>query len=39
MTSLPNSDPLHQQALALAPVLQKPFSQAQLSALIQTEAA
>ncbi|NOD88162.1 MULTISPECIES: PAS-domain containing protein [unclassified Ruegeria] len=39
MTSLPNSDLLHQQALALAPVLQKPFSQAQLSALIQTEAA
>ncbi|WP_298849068.1 PAS-domain containing protein [uncultured Ruegeria sp.] len=39
MTSLPNSDPLYQRALALAPVLRKPFSQAQLSALIQTEAA
>ncbi|WP_210093498.1 PAS-domain containing protein [Ruegeria sp. HKCCSP346] len=39
MTSLPSSDPLYQRALALAPVLRKPFSQAQLSALIQTEAA
>ncbi len=39
MTSLPYSDPLHRQALALAPVLRKPFTRAQLSALIQTEAA
>ncbi|WP_298937519.1 PAS-domain containing protein [uncultured Ruegeria sp.] len=39
MTSLPFSDPLHRQALAVAPVLRKPFSQAQLSALIRTEAA
>ena len=39
MTSLPYSDPLHRQALALAPVLRKPFSRAQLSALIRTEAA
>ncbi|WP_371807773.1 PAS-domain containing protein [Ruegeria sp. HKCCD7559] len=39
MTSLPSSDRLYQRALALAPVLRKPFSQAQLSALIQTEAA
>ncbi len=39
MTSLPYSDPLHRQALAKAPVLSKPFSQAQLSALIRTEAA
>lgn len=37
MTSLPHTDPLHLQALALAPVLQKPFTQAQLSALIRTE--
>lgn len=39
MTSLPYSDPLHRQALAIAPVLRKPFSRAQLSALIRTEAA
>ncbi len=39
MTSLPYSDPLHRQALALAPVLRKPFTRAQLSALIRTEAA
>ncbi len=39
MTSLPQSDPLHRQALTLAPVLQKPFSHAQLAALIRTEAA
>lgn len=39
MTSLPLSDPLHQQALALAPVLRKPFSSTQLSALLRTEAA
>ncbi|WP_082677380.1 PAS-domain containing protein [Ruegeria profundi] len=38
MTSLPFSDPLHQQALTLAPVLSKPFTRAQLSALIRTEA-
>ena len=39
MTSLPYSDPLHRQALTLAPVLRKPFTRAQLSALIRTEAA
>ncbi|MFY2825404.1 PAS-domain containing protein [Ruegeria sp. MALMAid1280] len=39
MTSLPYSDPLHRQALTLAPVLSKPFTRAQLSALIRTEAA
>ncbi|SMO63108.1 PAS fold-containing protein [Ruegeria faecimaris] len=39
MTSLPYSDPLHRQALALAPVLRKPFTQAQLTALIRNEAA
>ncbi|MEO1109758.1 MAG: PAS-domain containing protein [Pseudomonadota bacterium] len=39
MTSLPNTDPLHRQALAMAPVLSKPFSKAQLSALVRTEAA
>ncbi|NVO57770.1 PAS-domain containing protein [Rhodobacteraceae bacterium B1Z28] len=38
MTSLPYSDPLHRQALAMAPVLRKPFTRAQLSALIRTEA-
>ncbi len=37
MTSLPYSDPLHQRALAMAPVLQKPFAAEQLSALIRTE--
>ncbi|WP_247744346.1 PAS-domain containing protein [Ruegeria sp. R14_0] len=39
MTSLPYSDPLHRAALQHAPVLRKPFTQAQLSALIQDEAA
>lgn len=39
MTSLPYSDALHRQALTLAPVLRKPFTRAQLSALIRTEAA
>ncbi|MDA7964001.1 PAS-domain containing protein [Ruegeria sp.] len=39
MTSLPYSDPLHRRALAVAPVLRKPFTPAQLSALIRTEAA
>lgn len=39
MTSLPYSDPLHRDALTLAPVLRKPFSRAQLSALIRNEAA
>ncbi|MES0825006.1 hybrid sensor histidine kinase/response regulator [Ruegeria sp. SCP11] len=38
MTSLPYSDPLHRQALTLAPVLSKPFTRAQLSALIRNEA-
>ncbi|WP_254445865.1 PAS-domain containing protein [Ruegeria arenilitoris] len=39
MTSLPYSDPLHRAALQRAPVLRKPFTRAQLSALIQNEAA
>ncbi len=39
MTSLPLSDPLHRAALARAPVLRKPFTRAQLSALIRTEVA
>ncbi len=39
MTSLPLSDPLHRTALGRCPVLRKPFSRAQLSALIRTEAA
>lgn len=39
MTSLPPDDPLYTAALARAPVLQKPFSAAQLAALIQPEAA
>ena len=39
MTSLPQSDPLHRSALLRAPVLPKPFTAAQLSALIQSEAA
>ncbi|TMV04796.1 response regulator [Ruegeria sediminis] len=39
MTSLPLSDPLHREALAQGPVLRKPFSRAQLSALIRIEAA
>ncbi|MDU9005231.1 PAS-domain containing protein [Sedimentitalea todarodis] len=38
MTSLPPDDPLHAAALARAPVLRKPFSAAQLAALIQPEA-
>ncbi|SDC62573.1 hybrid sensor histidine kinase/response regulator [Ruegeria marina] len=37
MTSLPLSDPLHREALARGPVLRKPFSRAQLAALIRTE--
>ena len=37
MTSLPADDPLHRAALARAPVLQKPFTSAQLAALIQSE--
>ncbi|MCG7522199.1 PAS-domain containing protein [Ruegeria sp. Ofav3-42] len=39
MTSLPYSDPLHREALNRAPVLRKPFTRAQLSALIRDEAA
>ena len=39
MTSLPYSDPLHREALQRAPVLRKPFTRAQLSALIRDEAA
>lgn len=39
MTSLPPTDPLHRAALARAPVLAKPFSRAQLAALIGAEAA
>ncbi|MEP3331002.1 PAS-domain containing protein [Sedimentitalea sp.] len=39
MTSLPPDDPLHTAALARAPVLRKPFSSAQLAALIQPEVA
>ncbi|WP_425044989.1 PAS-domain containing protein [Primorskyibacter sp. S87] len=38
MTSLPLSDPLHREALAHRPVLRKPFTRAQLGALIRTEA-
>ena len=37
MTSLPQSDPLHRAALAKAPVLHKPFSAAQLAALVGRE--
>jgi signal transduction histidine kinase len=37
MTSLPPSDSLFQSALPLAPVLQKPFTQGQLSKLIHNE--
>jgi len=37
MTSLAPSDPLYQSALSLAPVLQKPFTAAQLEALIPTQ--
>lgn len=39
MTSLPQGDPLHRAALARAPVLTKPFTRGQLSALIGGEAA
>ncbi|WP_082649347.1 PAS-domain containing protein [Ruegeria atlantica] len=39
MTSLPYSDPLYREALKRAPVLRKPFTRAQLSALIRDEAA
>ncbi len=37
MTSLSGSDPLYRQASSVAPVLSKPFSSAQLAALIQSE--
>jgi len=37
MTSLPASDPLHQAALLRGPVLQKPFTTEQLSALLKPE--
>jgi len=39
MTSLPVTDPLHQAALARAPVLQKPFTPHDLSAFLIPEAA
>ncbi|MGB0914294.1 MAG: ATP-binding protein, partial [Phaeobacter italicus] len=39
MTSLSANDPLHVAALARAPVLRKPFTAAQLAALIKPEAA
>lgn len=39
MTSLPASDPLHRSALSRTPVLRKPFTAAQLSALIRARAA
>nr|WP_170789943.1 PAS-domain containing protein [Ruegeria lacuscaerulensis] len=39
MTSLPYSDPLHREALTRAPVLRKPFTRAQLSALLRSEVA
>lgn len=39
MTSLPYADPLYREALKRAPVLRKPFTRAQLSALIRDEAA
>lgn len=39
MTSLPPDDPLHAAALSRVPVLQKPFSMDQLSALIQSRIA
>ncbi|HBS48983.1 MAG TPA: hybrid sensor histidine kinase/response regulator, partial [Rhodobacteraceae bacterium] len=39
MTSLPPDDPLHAQARDRVPVLAKPFSRADLSALIRREAA
>ena len=34
MTSLPIADPLHQDALTLAPVLSKPFSQRTLETIL-----
>ena len=37
MTSLPPQDPLHQTALKSCPVLQKPFTIEQLSALLNAE--
>ncbi|NIZ61945.1 hybrid sensor histidine kinase/response regulator [Sedimentitalea sp. CY04] len=37
MTSLPQSDPHHRSALRRGPVLQKPFTAAQLSALLNPE--
>ncbi|WP_420004239.1 PAS-domain containing protein [Arenibacterium sp. LLYu02] len=37
MTSLPPADPLYRAALALAPVLSKPFERPQLLALLQQE--
>ena len=37
MTSLPQSDPLHRAALVRAPVLRKPFTAAQLAALVGRE--
>mgnify|MGYP000102416335 CR=1 FL=1 len=37
MTSLPPQDPLHYSALKSGPVLQKPFTTAQLSALLNAE--
>ncbi|SLN25660.1 Blue-light-activated protein [Roseovarius litorisediminis] len=36
MTSLPPDDPLHRAATALVPVLRKPFTDAQLNALLST---
>jgi signal transduction histidine kinase len=39
MTSLPPDDPLHRTALSRVPVLHKPFTADQLSALIQSKAA
>jgi len=37
MTSLPTSDPLFRTALKRCPVLQKPFTTHQLSALIKSD--
>ncbi|MBL4560555.1 MAG: response regulator [Labilibaculum sp.] len=39
MTSLPSHDPLHRAALKCSPVLQKPFTADQLSALLNSEVA
>lgn len=39
MTSLPATDPLHSEALGLAPVLSKPFDPTRLSALLRPAAA